>query len=368
MSGLSGITSLVNFRAEGNSGGVNISTTNLNLTNGGQVAASTEGQGNAGDLTIKSIDSILIDGSIERFRSGISANAVNEDGNGGNISINTGSLTVANGGTIEAANFDNIGTITPGTGLPGNLSITANSIKLTNNARIEAATQSTAGESAEIDFNVSEDITLQESSFISAQAFNNANGGNLNIDSRFIVAFPNKNNDILANAEQGDGGNISIATEGIFGIQERSRNNPLTNDITANSNTGISGDVLITTPDINPVQGATELPTNVVVPEETTQQACKVNREVEAKNGLSITGKGGVRAEPGLPLDSLKVTVDGEANPASDIPAPIETSQGKIQPARGIKVTKSGEIVLTAYRTNNAGNRLLGIKRNCGRV
>ena len=83
---------------------------------------------------------------------------------------------------------------------------------------------------------------------------------------------------------------------------------------------------------------------------------------------ISITGKGGIVPEPGLPLNSLNVTVNGEFTSATAIPAPIETSKGKIQPARGIKVTESGEIILTAYRTNNAGDRLPEIKRNCGRV
>ena len=35
----------------------------------------------------------------------------------------------------------------------------------------------------------------------------------------------------------------------------------------------------------------------------------------------------------------------------------IETAQSKIQPARGVKVTESGEIILTAYPTDNSGDR-----------
>jgi hypothetical protein len=36
-----------------------------------------------------------------------------------------------------------------------------------------------------------------------------------------------------------------------------------------------------------------------------------------------------------------------------------------IQPARGIKVTKDGQVILTPYATNNAGERIPEIKRNC---
>ena len=114
--------------------------------------------------------------------------------------------------------------------------------------------------------------------------------------------------------------------------------------------------------------GATELPSNIVEIKQTVAQACQANREIAARNGFTISGKGGIPVEPGLPLDSLNVTINGATNPTSAIPQPITTSQGKIQPARGVSVTESGEVIITAYRTNNAGDHLLEIKQNCGRV
>ena len=89
------------------------------------------------------------------------------------------------------------------------------------------------------------------------------------------------------------------------------------------------------------------------------------DRLTESKSGLTIEGKGGIPPEPGLPLDSRNIFVNGQTNPQSTIPAPIETAQGKIQPARGVIVTESGEIILTAYRTNNRGERIPEIKPNC---
>jgi len=46
------------------------------------------------------------------------------------------------------------------------------------------------------------------------------------------------------------------------------------------------------------------------------------------------------------------------------ITEPVKTSQGAIQPARGIKVTESGEVILTAHRTGDEGDRLPA-KRSC---
>jgi filamentous hemagglutinin family protein len=373
----SGAASLVNSGAVGDAGGVTISTNNLNLTNGGRVNASTYGQGNAGAVNITATESIFINGFIPRFRSGISANALNEDGNGGNVFVRTGQLTIENGGTIEATNFDNIGNDDlPGTGKPGNIFIDANNIDLGDKARIEAATQSATGESGKIDLQVAEDITLQENSFISAQAFNNANGGNLNIDARFIIAYPGNGvgNDLVATADAGKGGNINLNVEQLFGLQpgdaiERNNNFIIndTNNVDASSNIeGLGGNITINTSGVNPVQGTTELPANTVELGETRQQACQANRDGTAKNGLTIKGKGGVPPAPDLPLNSQSISINGEIDPTiSTIPEPIETSLGKIQPARGIKVTKDGRVTLTAYRTNNAGERIPEIKPNC---
>lgn len=152
-----------------------------------------------------------------------------------------------------------------------------------------------------------------------------------------------------------------------MGIADRPLND-VTNDINASSEFSLDGNVSINTPDLNPIQGATELPTNVVVPDETTAQACQSNREEAAKNGLTIAGKGGIPQLPDSPLNSLNVTVKGETNPTSATLKPIETSQGDIQPARGIEITESGKVTLTAYRTNNSGDRTPEVKRNCGQV
>ncbi|MGL5795960.1 MAG: filamentous hemagglutinin N-terminal domain-containing protein, partial [Waterburya sp.] len=235
-----------------------------------------------------------------------------------------------------------------------------------NNGSIAADTQ--AGEGGNITLQTTKDIILKNNNSISAEAFNQANGGNLNIDARFIIADPNSNNDIIASAEQGQGGNITINAESLFGIEQRPLNN-LTNDINASSQVrGLDGTVSIFTPDINPVQGATELPSNVVEPEITTAQACKANRETLANNSLIVRGKGGMPITPDQPLTSQNLLINGEITSASAIPEPIETSQGKIQLARGIKVSEDGGVILTAYPTNNAGERLPAGRINCGQI
>jgi len=123
--------------------------------------------------------------------------------------------------------------------------------------------------------------------------------------------------------------------------------------------------VTITNPDVNLTQGVTELNSNVIGPGQNIVQTCDASRRVAGNNELTIKGKGGISPSPDLPLNSQNIIINGATNTTSTTPQPIETSHGKIQPARGIKVTESGEIILTAYRTNNSGQRLPEIKRNC---
>jgi filamentous hemagglutinin family protein len=355
---------------KGNAGNLTIETDRLMIKDGGQISASTRGIGNAGTLTVKASDSIEVSGIEDanafggskggsRSVSFLAAEVIEgATGKGGNLNIETGQLKIVNEGKISVSALNESGTA-------GNLDINANSIQL-DRSQISAATA--FGEGGNINLKIDDTLTMRNDSLISAQALNDANGGNVNIDTNFIVAFPNQNNDIIANADNGKGGNISITAESVFGIEERILLNDLTNDINVSSEFGLDGTVSIFTPDINPVQGATELPSNVVEPEQTTAQACQANREAAAKNGLVINGKGGLPATPDQPLTSQNLLINGEVTSAQAIPEPIETSQGKIQLARGIKFTKDGGIILTPYPTNNAGERIPEGRINCGEV
>jgi filamentous hemagglutinin family protein len=359
-------------RGKGNAGNLTIETERLRIRDGGQVSVSTYGEGNAGTLTVKASDSIEVSGIIQnaneleisKGESFLAAEVKQgATGRGGNLKIETGQLKIANEGRISVSSLDESGTA-------GNLDIIADSIQL-DQGIITAATA--FGEDGNINLNIDNSLTLRNKSLISAQAFNNANGGNVNIDTNFIVAFPNQidgnGNDIIASAAEGNGGNIRINAESLLGIQERKAlDNNQTNDIDASSEFGLDGTVSIFTPDINPVQGATELPSNVVEAEQTTEQACQANREAAAKNDLIINGKGGIPATPDQPLTSQNLIVNGEITPAYAIPEPIETSQGKIQLARGIKFTKDGGIILTPYSTNNSGERIPEGRINCGQI
>jgi filamentous hemagglutinin family protein len=348
----------------GNAGNLQIDTKNLTLAEGAEISTSTFGDGQGGNLTVNAQDSIELFGNTLASKltaeTGRPLQLPNGEvligkGDGGNLNIETGELIVRDGGEVSVSSFGEAEKA-------GNLSVTADSIQLDRGA---IAAQTRSGTGGNINLQIDETILMSNNSKISSQATQQATGGNLNIDSQFIIAFA-ENNDLVANAELGEGGNINITTEGILGLQQRKSTPPnQTSDIDASSDFGLQGQVVIETPDINPVQGTTELPNNIVEPELTAAQTCQADRETTVTSGLTIKGKGGIPPAPDLPLNSQNILINDEINPTSTIPEPIETSQGKIQPARGIKVTKDGRVILTAYRTNNAGERIPEIKPNC---
>ncbi|MGK7893106.1 MAG: filamentous hemagglutinin N-terminal domain-containing protein [Xenococcus sp. (in: cyanobacteria)] len=390
-----------------NSGDINITTRVLEITGGGELNVTTRiGEGNGGNLTINASELVSIRGlpideeAGDANRSGLSANSLNGSGNAGNINVFTNELIIDDGGTITAGNFKDFGDTPPGTGEPGNINIEANSISLTDEARIRVTTQSPTGDkgnitintgkitlrnnsfiSAEarnnangggkIDLNVDSNIELRNNSRITAQAFNNANGGNINIDTDFIIAFPNQNNDIIASAEEGQGGNINITAEALFGIEERPLND-ITNDINASSEFGLDGNVSIVTPDIKRFQTDIKLPDNPIEAEQTVAQACQGDRYGGISSNLTVKGKGGISPTPIDPLYSDEILVDNqELNILSNLQTqypdikPIKTSIGDIYPARGIIKTVDGRIILTAYATDNINTRTPHKSSNC---
>lgn len=117
-------------------------------------------------------------------------------------------------------------------------------MQLDDQARVTAET--VADDGGNIILRNVEVLQLGNNSLISTTAGTDragGNGGNIDIDADFIVAFPNENSDIRANAFTGNGGRVEITTEGLFGIAAQSQDNSFTNDITASSGQGVQGTI-----------------------------------------------------------------------------------------------------------------------------
>ena len=369
--------------SQANGGSISIDTNSLFISDGSDIESSATGVGNGGNIKINARDLVSVSGTGILFSraenrdvevpSAIEADVLLDgNGNGGSIEIDTDRLIVDNNAVISADVFRNStgnggsiairarsvevfrqGTIrasvlpdSRGTG--GNLTIESDKILL-DRGNIAAATQS--GQGANIFLSVDDTLQLQDNSSISAVAFNEANGGNIDIDAGFVIASPAGNNDIIASAAAGLGGNINLTTEALLGIEQRPQS-PITNDIDASSEFGLDGNVAIGNPDVDVIRGSTELPVNPIEPEQTIAEACSRNTTI-AQNRLIIDGKGGMSPTPIEPLNSEHLLTLDNKDLAIQSETAIATADGNISPARGVVVDRQGKIELVAYSTSN---------------
>ena len=345
----------------GNVGNIEIIAREISFDNTAQIQAGAFSGATveeAGSVSLTATESISFAGN----GTGIFTN--NDPGSFGNASD-----TRLSAPTISLSDSSGITTSNNANGQGGNVTIETEYLDLNNDARI-LANAAGFGNGGNIILIVTEDITLRDNSFISARALEDANGGNLDIDARFIIAFPSQGNgnDIIATAERGEGGEIGINARQIFNLQEANAideegnffaNN--SNDIDASSQAeGLDGVVAISTPDIDPVRGATELPTNPVSAETIANNVCSANNNSAQQNSFVVRGKGGVPPAPIAVISDESLVIDGELIDSDSIGAtikPFVTAQGNIYPARGIMKTADGKIILTAYPTDTKNPR-----------
>jgi large exoprotein involved in heme utilization and adhesion len=149
----------VGFRgAEGDGGDIKINARSLSLTNA-QLGADTNGNGDAGDITIRVVDSIHLtnsDSVLEGSRRSRIGSAVTNEavGNGGNIDIQARSLFLDNGAVLDAS--------TQGNGNGGNIWVSVNTFAATNGGQIFTTSRS-RGHAGIISLNATDSVTLSGS-------------------------------------------------------------------------------------------------------------------------------------------------------------------------------------------------------------
>ena len=279
------------------------------------------------------------------------------EGNGGNVDITAEQIALRARGQIAVSGQGDFN--------PGNLTVTADNITLDNQSTIAANTES--GSQGNISINTSL-LTLRNNSNITTNATGTATGGNITINAEdgFILAVPEENSDISANATAASGGSVQINARSLFGIEAREQLTSLS-DITASSNLGVqfSGDVTINTPELDPESGLNELPTVPIDADALiAQNLCNLDENrIAGGSSFTIIGQGGLPPTAEDPVTNQTRIVNWEKS-ASESSSPnsnnteteLETS-GKtvtepnrplIQQAQGWAKTKDGKIVLTA--------------------
>ncbi len=329
----------------GKGGSIDLTAASLSLIDGAQMNTNTQlgGTGDAGTITITATDFVNISGKNDTLFSGLLVTSRSANGAAGDLTISAPKITLDNGGILAAQSAY-------GTG--GNINISnANLLRLRRGGQISATTGG-----------------------ISPQT---SNGGNItiNLPNGFIVAAPNENSDITANAFGGNGGKVTINSQQNFWISSVSRSelerrlgttNPTeldpislaTNDITAISqiSPNLSGQININPPGIDITAGLTPLPNNVTNPADRINPNCSPT--AIANNSFTNIGRGGIPASPKDPLNQEQITANWvRLNPqhrTPSIPMPPTTQvPPSIVEAQGWQRASNGDILLVAQSASN---------------
>lgn len=287
--GSSSISIQVNHKAKGNAGNLNINTQLLNVQEESEISSATFGNGNAGNLTVQA-DNIILTGSDSEFVTGM-VSSVNQraNGKGGDIDITTNNLDIRGDNAVIFSG-------STGTGEAGDIRISANFLEI-NGKRSRIISFTNAGNGGDITLDIADLLLLRRGGLISTTAGRSqagGDGGNININSKFIIAIPEENSDISANAYTGTGGNVQINSQGIFGIESRPKPTEKS-DITASSELGVSSVPIINAPDTSSIQNSfTRLSPNVIDTNALIANSC-ISRSSKQEGTFFITGSGALR-------------------------------------------------------------------------
>ncbi|MEL6437804.1 MAG: filamentous hemagglutinin N-terminal domain-containing protein [Cyanobacteria bacterium J06621_8] len=243
--------------------------------------------------------------------------ATRGDSIGGNISLSTKNLSLNNQGQISV---DSIGL-----GNAGNINIQANNIAV-NDAQITATAEASGGG----DINLAADFIFLNQGEVSTGVFGgDDNGGNLDITGDYLITQDHSR--IIAQAIEGNGGNITIKTQVFLSTFDTV--------IDASSQFGIDGKV-----DIYTLETGQQLnflpPSRLKDPSSLIASLCPEDDE----SSFLVTGRGGLAENPSQNLrsdfawedlrDFIKVTSD---EPSAAMPGIVEAkawiinSRGKLE-------------------------------------
>ncbi len=376
--------------AEGNAGGINITTGSLFLANKAFLSSSSDGIGNAGIINIDARNSINLDAEARITNDAFKLS----QGNAGNIFIKTGSLSLINGGNIsanvsgkgEGANininardsikldgvtdnfFSSIESvlIRGGEGKAGNIDITTGSLLISNGARIATNTDG-KGDTGNITINVRETVGIDgfggDSSFpsgitssIGSEAV--GNGGNIRISARALAL--NNGGVINGNSSgQGKGSSIFVNTSDTVTIDGAGKrvssaifSGPYGSpNVDNNIKQGIGGDIQITT-------GSLSISNGALIDSGVLRQGDGGNILINARNNVSLINNGSINASTTGNGNAGNITINaGDTVTLESIN--INRNSGILNSVYVNGVGKAGDIRITAKNLILNDNALL---------
>ena len=266
----------------GNAGHISITTGSMNLNSGAAIDSGTSSTGQGGAIGINATNAITLSGTLaDGTPGGIFSRAVGtaqDSGSGGNIALTTGqSVTISDGASVSASST--------GPGNAGNIAINAGQqFEMRNSSVKTEAAQASGGN---IDIQAIYRIRLVNSSISTSVLGGAGSGGNITIDPNVVIL---QNSQIIAQAVQGAGGNISITTP-LFLADAGSL-------VDASSQFGLSGTVNIQSPTSNLAGTVSSLPSSLRQVQSLQTGRCAALADSRSSS-LIVAGRDILPAEPG---------------------------------------------------------------------
>lgn len=228
------IANLVDPNATGQGGNTRVTASNIQVRGeGSAILASTAGNGNAGNVQVIA-NAIAIDGP-----SGIASQVgPTSNGRGGDVTVQTGSLTLTNGAVVSTSTFGN--------GNGGDVRVTANAIAINGTTPdsqfvsgiVSDVERTATGRGGDVTVETNS-LTLTNGATISANTIGNGNGGNIQVMANTIrldgITPDGQERTGIASqvypTSNGDAGDITIQTKFLI----------LTNGAAVTASTGGNG-------------------------------------------------------------------------------------------------------------------------------
>ncbi|MFN6486651.1 MULTISPECIES: filamentous hemagglutinin N-terminal domain-containing protein [unclassified Nostoc] len=203
----SGIISSVETGTVGNGGNITINSASFSLRDRAQLAATTYGQGNAGNVTVSAKDSVSLAADAIIF----STVEPGGEGKGGNIDINAATLSLIDGAQLQTITRGASATQPAGQGDAGNVKVNVTGIVDIAGSGIGSEVETgTFGNGGNITID-SGSFSLRDRAFLSASTSTHGNAGNVTVRARDAVLLEYAS--IFSTVEAGgvgNGGNIDI--------------------------------------------------------------------------------------------------------------------------------------------------------------
>ncbi|MBE9045850.1 filamentous hemagglutinin N-terminal domain-containing protein [Pleurocapsales cyanobacterium LEGE 10410] len=290
----------------GDGGNLIIETETLRVANGGQILANTEGEGQAGNVSITAQSSVLLSDNSKLTVETSSA------GKPGDIIITTPDLTIGKDAEISATATET-STNTEG---GGSITVNASNLDLTGKLGIFAETQGIAPAGTlnlQPDNNKPNlDIQFTDTAIISASTTASGTGGDINLTAPETINITGQGKVAVETTGTGDAGSINITTQN-FNISKQT-------EISASTfSSGKAGDINITANNFNLIEDATVI-TNTAgsgqagdIQLQIKDNLNLVNSTIAASTAPNSTGKGGnININPQIDTQTI-IIQDGAA-------------------------------------------------------